>query len=198
MRNSVSFYKHYRPETGLSSGWRKAAGVFVAGAVFGWISGAGIAGAESDFRAPGAPSPALARLFAPRHAPEGAFEVLVIQETLERARALLLAAATEGGAASRTVEPPVQELDPLQAFGKAGNYPRTTVARLYTGRRAKVVRMPVTRGGRTVAAVTLVSPYPDPTLSRLIEGTMVIVLRTSPLQLSSYPVIQLSSFPVSN
>jgi hypothetical protein len=179
MRNSVSFYKHYRPETGLSSGWRKAAGVFVAWAALGCAAGAAVAGAEVDFHAPGVPSPALARLFAPLHAPEGAYEVLVIQETLERARASVLALAEEGSPADRTVKPPpVLELDPLQAFGEAGTYPRTTVARLYAGRRARVVRMPVTRGGRTVAAVTLVSPYPDATLSRLVEGTMVIVLRT--------------------
>jgi hypothetical protein len=50
------------------------------------------------------------------------------------------------------------------------------VARLYTGRKANVVRIPVERHGRTIAAVTLISPHPDPTLSRLEEGTLVIVL----------------------
>jgi hypothetical protein len=178
MRNTVSFYKHYRPRPGLSSGQLKAAGLLVAWVALGWVGGVGIAGAEADFHPPGVPSPALARLFTPRHAPEGAFEVLVIRENLEAARASLLAAAVEGGAEVRAADPPpVLELDPLEAFGEAGTYPRTTVARLYAGRRARVVRVPVTRGGRTVAAVTLVSPYPDPTLSRLVEGTMAIVLR---------------------
>jgi hypothetical protein len=50
------------------------------------------------------------------------------------------------------------------------------VARLYTGRKARVVRIPVERQGRTIAAITLISPHPDPTLSKLEEGTMVIVL----------------------
>jgi hypothetical protein len=35
----------------------------------------------------------------------------------------------------------------------------------------------VEQGGKVVAAVTLFSPYPDATLSRLETGTMVIMLR---------------------
>ena len=83
---------------------------------------------------------------------------------------------TPGAGASRRGARRCSRLDPLEAFGEAGTYDQTTVARLYTGRKAKVVRIPVERDGRTVAAVTLISPYPDPTLSRLEEGTMVIVL----------------------
>ena len=67
-------------------------------------------------------------------------------------------------------------MDPLEAFGTAGAYDRSKVARLYTGGRVSVVRGPVERGGKVVAAVTLISPYPDPTLSRLEKGTLVILL----------------------
>lgn len=73
----------------------------------------------------------------------------------------------------------VQQLDPLEAFGTAGIYDRSKVARLYVGRRASVVRGPVEHGGRVVAAVTLVSPYPDATLSRLEPGTLAILIRTA-------------------
>jgi hypothetical protein len=97
---------------------------------------------------------------------------------IERTRQAVLAARrpTDSGTAAI---PPVTEMDPLQAFGEAGSYQRTTVARLYGGLKAKVVRIPIEREGRTVAAVTLVSPYPDPTLSRLEPGTMAIVLHLS-------------------
>jgi hypothetical protein len=33
------------------------------------------------------------------------------------------------------------------------------------------------RQGRSIASVTLISPYPDPTFSRIEPGTLVIVLR---------------------
>ncbi len=79
-------------------------------------------------------------------------------------------------------------MDPLEAFGEAGTYPRTTVARLYTGTRAQVVRFPIERNGRTVAAVTLISPYPDPTLSRLEPGTLAIILHVDRLAGSRQPV----------
>jgi len=71
-------------------------------------------------------------------------------------------------------------MDSLEAFGTAGLYDRSKVARLYAGRRVSVVRAPIERDGRTIAAVTLISPYPDATLTRLEPGTMVIVLRVQP------------------
>jgi hypothetical protein len=37
----------------------------------------------------------------------------------------------------------------------------------------------VERGGKVVAAVTLISPYPDATLSRLEKGTLVIVINVA-------------------
>jgi len=101
----------------------------------------------------------------------------VLDMGIEKARqAVWEMAAADGRAPANAESWPVRKIDPLEAFGEAGAYPRTTVARLYTGVRAQVVRAPIERNGRTVAAVTLISPYPDPTLSRLEPGTMIIVL----------------------
>jgi len=182
MRNTVSFYKQYRRPARVSRSAGTAAGLLLlaAAATLIWPNpatcqpAAGVA--PGPFRAPGRPSAPLARLFTPRHAAPGAYEVVVLDGTIERARAVVAAAAEPAAAEGRPGPSPVLEMDPLMAFGEAGTYEKTTVARLYAGRKAKVVRIPVERDGRTVAAVTLVSPYPDATLSRLVEGTMGIVL----------------------
>lgn len=129
-----------------------------------------------SFHVSGRPSVALAKLFTPRHAPPGTYEVVLLDEPIDRARARVEAEALAGAGGRPPGASPVLEMDPLMAFGDAGTYEKTRVARLYTGRKAKVVRIPVERDGRTLAAVTLVSPYPDPALSRLVEGTMAIVV----------------------
>jgi hypothetical protein len=181
MRNGVSFYKQYcrlGPESRRPASW--TAWLFIVlGASGVWTRGT--RGAELP-ALPGAPAAALARLFTPVHAPSGAYQVRVVGAGIEEARqavwkATMAGEASDGATGAQAWR--VQELEPLEAFGTAGTYPRTTVARLYTGRRASVVRGPVTRAGRTVAAVTLISPYPDPTLSRLDEGTLIIVLDVS-------------------
>jgi hypothetical protein len=140
------------------------------------------------FRLPGTAAPRLAHLFTPRHAPPGAYEVTVLSASLEQSRATLLSAVRDVGGGAAADVPPVVELDPLQAFGEAGSYPQTTVARLYTGRKARLVRIPIEQDGRTVAAVTLVSPYPDPTLSRLEEGTMAILLHLENIPVRRSPL----------
>jgi hypothetical protein len=186
MRNRVSSYKQYcrRPE--VSSNGVVRAGVALAGLAL-WASLGAVPAARTAevphqqptaFVVPGAAAPALARLFTPRHAPAGAYEVTVLDGNIEQARATVLAAAREDTGPAAGQPPPVRELDPLQAFGEAGSYQQTTVARLYTGRKARVVRIPVERNGRTIAAVTLISPYPDASLSRLEEDTLLILLHT--------------------
>jgi hypothetical protein len=183
MRNGVSFSKHYRRRGRVSSGWTAAALIalsLVARASADAPGPLALARIEvprlgAAFTPPGRPSPGLARLFTPRQ-PEGAFEVRLLDAGIEAARQAVLELVPNRSAVAPSKEPSVLEMDPLRAFGATGDYPRTTVARLYTGRQAKVVRIPVVAGGRTIAAVTLVSPYPDATLSRLVEGTMVIVL----------------------
>src|SRR5690349_18434390 len=69
----------------------------------------------------------------------------------------------------------VESLAPLDALGNAGAYDRAAVARLYGGNRPTVARGWRTRGG-SLESATLVSPYPDPTLSRLEPGTLIIRL----------------------
>jgi|WetSurMetagenome_2_1015567.scaffolds.fasta_scaffold42439_2 hypothetical protein len=171
MRNAVSFYKHYRPYPAVSSRLRTAALMLAAAC---WATVVVAAAGGVPLQVPGTPSPALAAWFTPG-LDSDRYEVRVLGAGIERARQLVVEAVS-GGAATAS---PVRQLDPLEAFGAAGSYPRTTVARLYTARRCEVVRIPVTREGRTVAALTLVSPYPDATLTRLVEGTMVIVMKTS-------------------
>jgi hypothetical protein len=99
-----------------------------------------------------------------------------IDAALERVKQAL---APDGSAGRAPGSWQVLQMDPLEAFGTAGAYDRSKLARLYTGRRVSVVRGPVERAGEVVAAVTLFSPYPDATLSRLEKGTLVIVIRVA-------------------
>ncbi len=180
MRNRVSLFKQYPHESGVSS----AARIFSAAAAIlvltaSWPSRGALCAAQ-DVQPPGTPAPSLARLFTPRQAPDGAYTVTVLTEGIDAALASVKRALAPDAVAG---DPPgswqVQSLDPLEAFGNAGTYDRSKVARLYAGRRVSVVRGPVERNGRVVAAVTLFSPYPDAALSRLENGTMVILLRTA-------------------
>jgi hypothetical protein len=66
---------------------------------------------------------------------------------------------------------------PFDAFGQMGRYDRWTLARLYGARRARVARGPRGSEGQVTESWTLISPYPDPALSRLEPGTLLIVLR---------------------
>jgi len=117
----------------------------------------------------GTPSPALARLFTPLSVPPGTYEVFTSTEGIEaltaRLRALDPAPSAGAWAPSRP--------EAFAAFGQDGLYDRPRLARLFNGKRVTVVRGTLARDGRHVA-YTLISPYPDPTLSRIVDGTMVI------------------------
>lgn len=67
----------------------------------------------------------------------------------------------------------IETLPPLDAFGAAGPYDRAALSRLYGGRRVGVARGWTEEGNR-FESLTLISPYPDATLSRLMPGTLVI------------------------
>ena len=69
-----------------------------------------------------------------------------------------------------------RSLGPLDAFGRSGGYDRLKLARLYGGRGVQQARGPRVDGGRVVETWSLVSPYPDPSLERLEEGTLILVL----------------------
>jgi len=70
-----------------------------------------------------------------------------------------------------------RELIPFDAFGQTGRYDRWSVARLYGSRRARVARGPRGVQGHVTESWTLISPYPDTSLTRLETGTLLIVLR---------------------
>jgi len=105
--------------------------------------------------------PALKALFTPRHPQIGRFEVCTTVQPL--ADSLL-----EG-----FLWAPIEQLEPLDAFGTSGEYERARLAQLYGGRRVAVLR-----GWRTtdagIESATLLSPYPDASLARLQAGTMLI------------------------
>jgi hypothetical protein len=180
MWNPVSLFKQYCPNRSLSS--RRVALCWAVGILgliaSAWTIGAGAA-APTDFRLPGVPAPELARIFTPRHGATGAYQVTVLREGIEGALRQVRGALPPE---FRFGTPPgswqTQRLDPLEAFGTAGTYDRSRLAQLYWGRRVIVARGPIERDGRAAGALTLLSPYPDPTLTRLEPGTLAILLKT--------------------
>lgn len=111
--------------------------------------------------------PALATLFTPERPRLGRYEVCTTPAPLEAV------IAQAGPDAPRYSAP--EALEALNAFGKAGSYDRLKLARLYAGTRARVVRGWKERDG-AFESRTLISPYPDATLTRLNPGTMIITL----------------------
>ena len=97
----------------------------------------------------------------------GSYEVRTTTAALE-------AIVEESGAAGLHFADP-EALNPLDAFGAAGSYDRGALARLYGGARVRAAHGWADRGGR-FESVTLLSPYPDPSLTRLHPGTMAITL----------------------
>ena len=66
-----------------------------------------------------------------------------------------------------------EALEALDAFGTAGPYSRSALARLYGGT-ARPRRRRWTASGGRFESVTRLSPYPDASLTRLMPGTMEI------------------------
>ena len=111
----------------------------------------------------GAPAPlvcdaALVQLFTPEHPRLGRYEVCTVEGTFD-------------AGAFHLAEP--ERLEALDAFGSGGSYDRARLARLYGGRRITVVRGWRQAGDR-FESITLLSPYPDASLSRLNDGTLII------------------------
>lgn len=106
--------------------------------------------------------PQLTVLFTPPRPSLGRYEICTAPEPLE------VVATAEGHQYG-----PVEALDPLDAFGAGGPYDRLKLARLYSGTRVRVTRGWRLRGD-VFESVTLLSPYPDPELTRLMPGTMAI------------------------
>jgi hypothetical protein len=187
MRNESPYSKHYPAETGLSRtsvptavllplSLAVAAAVLTAGSAPRQAVGAAAPPEAPSLVLPGRPSPALAATFLPRGAPAGAYRLAVIDAPIEAAAAQVRAALVPD---AKVDDPPgawvVRFSDPLDAFGEAGTYNRTRLARLFTGRPAQLVRAPVARSGRVVASVTLIAPVPDSALTTLSPGTLAIL-----------------------
>lgn len=107
--------------------------------------------------------PALTALFTPPRPGMGRYEVCTTTDPLA-------AIAAGGGGPLYGAS---ELLEPLDAFGAAGSYDRAALARLYAGKRVRVARGWIEYADR-FESVTLLSPYPDGSLTRLLPGTMVI------------------------
>jgi hypothetical protein len=109
--------------------------------------------------------PALTRLFTPPHPQLGHYEVCTDADGIEKIVA-------EGGPRGPHYGP-IEAAQALDAFGGAAPYDKSALARLYGGRGVKVARGWREDAG-TFESVTLISPHPDASLTRLEPGTMVI------------------------
>jgi hypothetical protein len=118
----------------------------------------------------------LTRMFTPRTVPSGTYRVYVTDARIENVVAQFRAVASSSNVEGAWV---VHVMDPLDAYGDSGLYDRARVARLYVGVRAQVARGPVIEHGRTVASITLVSPYPNASLTALERGTLIIEFKIS-------------------
>jgi hypothetical protein len=119
------------------------------------------ASASSATSAPSTCDPIPSGLFTPSHPQLGRYEVCATAESLTVV------------ANQWAIDWKMDTLDPLDAFGTAGAYDRSAVARLYGGRRAVVARSWLQENGR-FEALTLISPHPDAMLRALDPGTLII------------------------
>ncbi len=123
----------------------------------------------------GAPDEALRDLFTPASAPPGTYRVFRSAEPASALAARLK--ALDADPAPGAWEP--RRLEIGAVFGSVGQYDRGRLGRLFHGRRVDVIRGSLSRDGRHLAFV-LISPYPDPGLSRVLDGTMTIVIELTP------------------
>jgi hypothetical protein len=125
----------------------------------------------------GTPDPALTRLFTPLAVPSGTYVVYTSTETIETLTSRLQALDPSPAPGAWKPSRPEAHV----AFGQEGLYDRARLARLFNGTRVSVVRGSLVQDGQRLA-YTLVSPFPDATLSRIMGGTMVIEFRVPPLE----------------
>jgi hypothetical protein len=109
--------------------------------------------------------PVLTVLFTPARPSLGRYEVCTTTDPLEGVEAEVAGRRLHYG--------PIELLEALDAFGSAGSYRRAALARLYGGRRVRVARGWSQDAGE-FESITLLSPYPDASLTRLLPGTMMI------------------------
>jgi hypothetical protein len=105
----------------------------------------------------------LTRLFTPPNPLVGRYEVCTTDEPIDQLR---LESLRRGE---------IEALEALDAFSGAGTYKRSALARLYGGTRVRVARGWLA-SANSVESITLLSPYPDRSLTHLMPGTMAIRL----------------------
>ena len=122
----------------------------------------------------GQPRAELARIFTPLTAPPGAYTVT----TTDRTIADLTAALKRCDAAPAEGAWQLTRMEAHEAFGQAGIYDRLRLAQLFGGTRVDVVRGSLAHDGLR-DGYTLISPYPDASLTAVNPGTLVIVLHVA-------------------
>ena len=119
-------------------------------------------------------APAYLPLFAPAGARGAAYRIFVspvdLDTTLRRLEADGSLVRAPGAWQPRPALP-------LDAFGQAGRYDRSALARVYGARQPRVARGARMENGRVVESWTLIAPYPDTALRGLEAGTLLVVLR---------------------
>ena len=108
-------------------------------------------------------------------APRGIYEVAVSDALIEQVAA---AFARLPGADPDAWK--ITSAGLTDAFGTEGPYDRARLARLINGGRIRMARGSVSLNGETVA-YTLVTPVPDPSLSTLGSGTMILTVHADRL-----------------
>jgi hypothetical protein len=120
-------------------------------------------------------APEYVRLFAPE-AHQSQYRAFVSADPLSTVVTRIRAWASDAPPGAWEIE----DLGPLDTFGLSGRYVPYLLSRLYTAGPAHVARGPHA-SAQSYQAWTLVSPYPDPALSRLSSGTLLLVMRVPPL-----------------
>ena len=137
-----------------------------------WLLLSAIPAAQAG--APWREAPEYVRLLAPASGRASAYRTYVsplgLQTTLQQLERDAALVRAPGAWQPRLVAP-------SDAFGQAGPYDRSAMARVYGAQQPHVARGARMENGRVVESWTLVSPYPDTTLRRLEAGTLLVVLR---------------------
>jgi hypothetical protein len=120
--------------------------------------------------APAVCDPSLATVFAPAGPALGRYEVCTSNATIE---SLSADSGHDSGDTASYHWSAVELEEPLDAFSPAGRYDRSKLARLYGGRRVRVMRG-WRNSGTGFESVTLLSPYPDQGFVSLDAGTLIV------------------------
>ena len=132
------------------------------------------AGATAQLGQPWRDAPAYLPLFAPVGGRGAAYRIFVSPDDLETTLRRL--ETDESLVRAPGAWQPRPAL-PADAFGQAGRYSRSGLARVYGARQPQVARGARMENGRVVESWTLIAPYPDTALRELEAGTLLVVLR---------------------